>query len=102
MDGPGMGEPYQPSGNGYTLHGLIAFQDQLIGQDLILMSANAMAVAHINKQGGMLSESLWQLTQETFSYLEVYDIRTRARYILGKWNVIADLLSRSKQLALTE
>ena len=35
MDSLGTGEPYRQSGNEGSTDGLIAFQDQLIGQDLL-------------------------------------------------------------------
>ena len=80
-----------------VLCGLIAFQDQLIGQEWILMSDNALVIAYMNKQGGMLSEFLWKLTQ-IFSWLETHDIRMWVRYIPGMRNVITE----SKHIVLKE
>jgi ribonuclease HI len=72
------------------------------GSRILVASDNTTVVAHINKQGGTHS---WQLMVETFNLFQLLQERDwylKARHIPGKFNVIADQLSRSHQVVSTE
>ena len=69
---------------------------------VLVASDNTTVIAHINKQGGTHSRSLWQETDLLFQLLARLQVSLRARHIPGRLNVIADQLSRSGQILPTE
>ena len=78
------------------------FQNQIQGSSILVASDNTTAVAYINKQGGTRSMSLMQLTEEVLLWLDAHQITVIGRHIPGKLNVLADALSRHKQIIPTE
>jgi ribonuclease HI len=72
------------------------------GSQVMVATDNTSVVAYINKQGGTHSRSLLTLTQELLLWLNTHEITLRARHIPGRFNVIADRLSRSHQVLHSE
>ena len=69
---------------------------------VLVATDNTTVVAHINKQGGTHS---WQLMLETFDLFRLIKEKgwfIKARHIPGRFNVIADQLSRDDQIISTE
>jgi ribonuclease HI len=72
------------------------------GTTFLVATDNTTVVAHINKEGGTRS---WNLMMETFQLywmMEENQWSIRARHIPGKFNVLADKLSRMDQNLPTE
>ena len=59
-------------------------------------------VAYINKRGGTHSAEMCALLWRIMTWCHHYQITLKARHIPGCLNVMADLLSRSKQVQSTE
>ena len=78
------------------------FQDRLMGHSVVLMCDNTTVVAYVNKQGGLVSLPLYQLTRQVHEWAQAHSIELSARYIPGKRNVVADTLSRRDQVIGTE
>ncbi|XP_064107960.1 uncharacterized protein LOC135216517 [Macrobrachium nipponense] len=78
------------------------FQTQERGHSVVLMSDNTMVVAYVNKQGGLMSLSLHQLTVQVHEWAEADSMKLSARYIPGKKNVVADKLSCQNQVIGTK
>jgi hypothetical protein len=74
----------------------------LKGRQVLIATDNTTVVSYINKQGGTSSHSLLSLTQELLLLVHTHDITIRARHIPGRFNVIADRLSRREQALSTE
>ncbi|XP_047539545.1 uncharacterized protein LOC125072953 [Vanessa atalanta] len=66
---------------------------------LILQSDNRTVISYIQKEGGTRSIALLNQTYQLLNYLDKWDITMTAEYIPGKFNDIADRLSRGKQAA---
>ena len=81
---------------------LQAFQHRVAHQSVALMCDNSTVVAYVNKQGGTVSLSLCKLTKELLLWAEANGTTLLARYLPGKSNVVADLLSRRGQVIGTE
>lgn len=69
---------------------------QLRGQNVLIRSDNTTVVQYLNKQGGTKSVRLCQLTWDLWQLALQNNIGLRAAHILGKRNVLADILSRQK------
>ena len=75
----------------------------LQAHQVMIASDNTTVVSYINKHGGMNSLSLYvHQVVDRFLWLQSQDIVLRARRIPGSLNIIADRLSRPKQLLSTE
>ena len=66
------------------------------------MCDNSAVVAYINKQGGTVSQALCLLTSRLLRWTESFDVHLDARYLPGRDNVLADVLSRRGQVVGTE
>ena len=82
--------------------GLQAFREDVIGHHVTAMCDNSTVVAYVNKQGGMVSRALCLLTSCFLRWTQSFDIHLDARYLPGQANVLADLLSRRRQVVGTE
>nr|XP_034827071.1 uncharacterized protein LOC117984550 [Maniola hyperantus] len=71
---------------------------QLRGQTVMVQTDNRTVVAYITKQGGTKSLPLLRITQKILHLANDFRINLIARYIPGKYNGIADSLSRAKEL----
>ncbi|XP_068231663.1 uncharacterized protein [Palaemon carinicauda] len=81
---------------------LFHFQAHLKEHSAVLMSDNTSVVVHVNKQGGMLSRSLQQLTRQVFLWAESQHVTLSARYIPGQRNVLANTVSHRNQVIRAE
>ena len=82
--------------------GLQAFREDVIGHHVTAMCDNSTVVAYVNKQGGTVSRALCSLASRLLRWMESLDIHLDARYLPGQANVLADLLSRRRQIVGTE
>ena len=82
--------------------GLQSFREDVIGHHVTAMCDNSTVVAYVNKQGGTISRALYLLTSRLLRWTESLNIRLDARYLPGQVNVLADLLSRRRQVVGTE
>ncbi|XP_068235599.1 uncharacterized protein [Palaemon carinicauda] len=78
------------------------FHHFLAGHSVVVMSENTIIVAYIKKQGGTFSQHLSHLTVDILRWAEVHSVSISARFILGKWNVLSDNLSRTSQIMGSE
>ena len=78
------------------------FMDQCQNQTVLVATDNSTVVAYINKQGGTHSAEMCALLWKIMTWCHHYHIILKARHIPGCLNVMADLLSRSNQVQLTE
>ena len=79
-----------------------SFKDQCQNQTVLVATDNSTVVAYINKQGGTHSAEMCALLWKIMTWCHHYHITLKARHIPGCLNVMADLLSRSKQVQSTE
>ena len=78
--------------------GLQSFREDVISHHVTAMRDNSTVVAYVNKQGGTVSRTLCLLASRLLRWTESLD----ARYLSGQANVLADLLSRRRQVVGTE
>ena len=78
------------------------FKDQCQNQSVLVAMDNSTVVAYINKQGGTHSAEMCALLWKIMAWCHHYKITLKARHIPGCLNVMANLLSRSNQVQLTE
>ncbi|XP_066969121.1 uncharacterized protein [Macrobrachium rosenbergii] len=78
------------------------FQDRVEGHSVELMSDNTAVVACVNKQGGLVSLQLHQLTVQVHKWAIAHTVELSARYIPEKKNVVANKLSCQDQVIGTE
>ena len=81
---------------------LKSFEHLCRDQIVLIATDNTTVVSYINKEGGMRSGSLCVLLWRLLSWCHPRGIVLRARHIPGRLNVIADKLSRHKQVIQTE
>lgn len=72
------------------------FHHLVRGSCVLVRSDNMTTVAHINRQGGTHSRSLWELTERLLLWCLRAGVSLQARHLPGKLNTVADLLSRLK------
>ena len=82
--------------------GLQAFREDVIGHHVTAMCDNSTVVAYVNKQGGTVSRALCLLTSRLLRWTESFDVHLDVRYLPGQDNVLADVLSRRRQVVGTE
>ena len=82
--------------------GLHSFREDVIGHHVTAMCDSSMVVAYVNKQGGTVPRALCLLASCLLRWTESLDIHLDARYFPGQANVLADLLSRRRQVVGTE
>jgi hypothetical protein len=75
---------------------------ELSNQRILLYTDNSCVVSYINKQGGTHSRSLFLLVEELLILVDGLGSSIRAKHIPGARNVLADQLSRSRQILSTE
>ena len=81
---------------------LDAFKHEVIREHQVLMSDSAMVLAYLKKQGGALSLQMYKLAQKVVEWSIWYIVSISARYIPGRMNIQADLLSHLEQIIPTE
>ena len=82
--------------------GLQHFSGEVTGRAVAIFCDNTTAVAYLRNQGGTLSESLNEETQQILRWAEERKVSLVPQFILGKENVVADSLSRGSQVIGTE
>ncbi|XP_040188033.1 uncharacterized protein LOC120920173 [Rana temporaria] len=75
---------------------LQAFQSEIRGHNLQILSDNIATVAYLNKQGGTRSRILQGIAQEMLSWAEVNLGSISAVHLKGTQNSLADYLSRHR------
>ena len=85
-----------------VLLALKQFKPLCWGQIILVCTDNTTVVSYINKEGGMKSGSLCALLWRLLSWCNQRQIVLWARHIPGHLNVIADKLSRHKQVIQME
>ena len=80
---------------------LQSFQDVVTGRRISVMCKNSTVVAYVNKQGRMVSRSLFSLTSQLLRWSQGLDIHLDARYPPVQSSVLTDL-SRRDQVTGTE
>ena len=85
-----------------VLMALKQFKPLCWGQSILICTDNTTVVSYINKEGGMKSGSLCALLWRLLSWCNQRQIVLQARDIPGHINVIANKLSRHKQVTQTE
>ena len=85
-----------------VLLALKRFQHLVQGKVVLIATDNTTVVAYINKEGGMRSGSLCALLWRLLCWCSLNQIVLKARHIPGRLNVIADKLSRQRQVIQTE
>ena len=81
---------------------LRGFKDQCQNQIVLVAMDNSTVVAYINKQRGTHSAEMCTLLWKIMTWCHHYHIALKARHMPGCLKVMADLLSRSNQVQLTE
>jgi integrase len=81
---------------------LEAFVQHIENSHVMIASDNTTTVAYIRKQGGTRSQTLLEVTQEFYTWLEIHQITVGCRHIAGRLNVLADSLSRAGEILPTE
>ena len=85
-----------------VLLALKAFEREVKGQVVLIVSDNTTVVSHINRQGGTRSWDMCAILWRTLTWCATRGIQLRARHIAGRLNVIADKLSRHNQIIGSE
>ena len=85
-----------------VLLALKQFEQLCWSQTILVCTDNTTVVSYINKEGGMKSGSLCALLWRLLFWCNQRQIVLRARQIPGHLNVIADKLSRHRQVIQTE
>ena len=85
-----------------VLLALKRFQHLVQGKVVLIATDNTTVVAYINKEGGMRSGSLCALLWRLLCWCSLNQVVLKARHIPGRLNVIADKLSRQRQVIQTE
>jgi ribonuclease HI len=76
------------------IHALHTWIHYIKEQQIMIATDNTSVVSYINKQGGTHSRTLLTLTHELLLWVNTHKITLRSRHIPGRFNVIADRLSR--------
>ena len=82
--------------------GLRALCPLLEGRVVAVFSDNTTAVAYLRRQGGTLSPPLNALAQRVLRWAEQLNIILMPQFVPGRNNVVADALSRPKQVIGSE
>lgn len=71
---------------------------KLRGSHVLLQSDNRTLIAYIRKEGGTRSIGLLALTHQLLILLDQWEITLSAQYLPGRYNLIADRLSRRRPI----
>ena len=74
------------------------FQTFLSGKAVLIQTDNVTVAAYINRQGGTHSLSLNRLAAQFWRWCHTWNIFPVATYLPGQENLVADFLSRGRQL----
>lgn len=85
-----------------VVRGLQEFQQYLSHSTVCVMSDNTTVVSHLNRQGGTHSRTLCDKTVALYLWSEQQNINLMSRFVPGRMNVTADMLSRKRQILKNE
>ena len=78
------------------------FHPSLAGKRVLLHTDNTTVLCYINKQRGARSWTLSDTTEELLLWCACQSIQLPAKYVPGKLNILADLLSRPHMVLQSE
>lgn len=78
------------------------FSGALAGRNILLSTDNTTVAAYVNRQGGVRSRRLSVQTERLLLWCQSRGISLRARHVPGRFNTLADSLSRSHSIVATE
>ena len=88
---------------GLCIHkALVFWEDQLRGKSILIETDSSTVVSHINRGSGCHSITQHLLIRDMLIWCHERDIQLTARHLPGKYNQLADLLSRGNQVIPTE
>jgi len=73
-----------------------------VGVVVMVATDNTSVMHHINKQGGIRSQSMWLETKRLLQLAETNSWTLVSKYVPGRLNIVADQLSRMGQCQQTE
>ena len=74
------------------------FKNNVKHKQILLRTDNSTVVSYINRQGGTKSPALCMLTWRLLHWCRLWGVQLHAAHIPGERNVIADQLSRGRQI----
>ena len=81
---------------------LLHFQEALSGKVVRLFTDNSSVSTYVNRQGGIISDSLSIAAENLLLWCQARGIVLFARHLSGKLNILADMLSRPDAVLQTE
>ena len=81
---------------------LLHWQQELQGQSVLVQTDSSTVVSHINRGSGCHSITTHLIIRDMLLWCHHHGITLHARHLPGKFNQIADLLSRRNQVIPTE
>ena len=102
VGGGRTGSPHHCIGDEDGLTSFGCLLDQIMGESVVLMSDIVTAVAYTKKQGGIVSQVIYNLTKDILDWAEQFSVFFTVRYIMGKKNILADQRSSPDQVLSTE
>ena len=78
------------------------FSHSLSGKRILLRTDNTTVTCYINRQGGARSRPLSIRAEELLLWCQAQNISLQAKHVPGKFNTLADSLSRSHSILQTE
>ena len=81
---------------------LLHFQEALAGKVVRLFTDNSSVSTYVNRQGGIISDSLSIAAENLLLWCQARGIVLFARHLSGKLNILADMLSRPDAVLQTE
>ena len=81
---------------------LMFWEKDLIGKSILIETDSSTVVSHINRGSGCHSITQHRLIKEMLLWCHARGIHLTARHLPGKYNQLADLLSRGNQIIPTE
>ena len=77
---------------------IVSFLPLLQGKQVVLFCDNATAISYLKKEGGTRSSTLNSVAQRVLRLCEGQGIHLCPQFIAGRLNVLADALSRRRQV----
>ena len=74
----------------------------LKGKHVLVNTDNTTVSCYINRQGGARSRSLSLLSEKLLLWCQTHNLQLTAKYVPGRFNVLADALSRSHMVLPSE
>ena len=81
---------------------LKAFISFLEGKRVLINTDNTTVACYLNRQGGARSRTLSQRAEQLLLWAQGFNLSIQARFVPGRFNVLADALSRSHMVLPSE